>query len=219
MIIIVRLILLIILLFSANIAVADSLEDEVNKLISKHINYQFDNIVITYTSPKPELTCIEPKLALINKKKKWGLMTISAKCGKKTQYFHINVAVEGGYVVANQAIGAGKVITPEHLKIQIGRLDTLPFAVILDKEQVINHIALRNIDLDEPIRTSMLQKNWQVKAGQNVNVIINGQGYQIMASGKILNNAVLEDNVSVKLHSGKIVEGKLTCQGVIIFDK
>ena len=146
-------------------------------------------------------------------------MTISAQCNNKKNFIQINVAVKGNYIVAKQAISAGTVINEDYIQIQSGWLDKLPSTVILDRVDAINHIALRNINLGEPIKTIMLQKNWQVKAGQIIKVIINGEGYEITTNGKTLNNAILNDKIKVKLNSDKIVEGTLTHQGVIIFNK
>lgn len=219
MIKVIRLIQLISLLLVTNIAMADSFERAVNDLVSKHITVPVDNISISYISPKPQLMCDEPKITLLNNKKQWGTMTIGVKCGNKTQYLQIKVSVEGHYFVADKPISAGTIITDALIRSKLGRLDLLANSVILNKQHIINHIALRNIELDEPIRTSMLQQNWHIKAGQMVKVLINGEGYVIATKGKSLNNGALDDYISVKLNSGNIVEGIVTQEGVTIFDK
>lgn len=216
MTVIVRLITLVGILISWNTAMASSLDQQINQLIAQQFNQTIANITITYLTPKPQLSCEQPQLTLLNKQKFAGKVTISAQCDHKTKFIQLNVAVSGNYVVAKQAISAGTVITDEHVRLQSGRLDTLPAAVILDKAQALNHIALRNIKSDEPIKTAMLQKNWLVKAGQIVKVIINGDGYQIVTNGKTLNNAVLDDHINVRLNSGNIIEGTVTNDGVMI---
>lgn len=216
MTIIVRLITLVGILISWNTAMASSLDQQINQLIAQQFNQTITNITITYLTPKPQLSCEQPQLTLLNKQKFAGKVTISAQCDHNTKFIQLNVAVSGNYVVAKQAISAGTVITEQHIRLQSGRLDTLPTAVILDKAQALNHIALRNIKPDEPIKTAMLQKNWLVKAGQIVKVIINGDGYQIVTNGKTLNNAVLDDHINVRLNSGNIIEGIVTSDGVMI---
>ncbi|OCG05300.1 flagellar basal body P-ring formation chaperone FlgA [Gilliamella sp. wkB112] len=216
MTIIVRLITLVGILISWNTAMASSLDQQINQLIAQQFNQTIANITITYLTPKPQLSCEQPQLTLLNKQKFAGKVTISAQCDHKTKFIQLNVAISGNYVVAKQAISAGTVITEQHIRLQSGRLDTLPTAVILDKAQALNHIALRNIKPDEPIKTAMLQKNWLVKAGQIVKVIINGDGYQIVTNGKTLNNAVLDDHINVRLNSGNIIEGIVTSDGVMI---
>ncbi|MCO6536441.1 MAG: flagellar basal body P-ring formation protein FlgA [Gilliamella sp.] len=219
MIKIAKLILAIFILFSWNNVLANSLDKQINNLISQQFGHKADDILITYLTAKPQLNCKTPTLSLLNKKKQLGNMTISAQCNNKKKFIQINVAVKGNYIVAKQAISAGTVINEDYIQIQSGWLDKLPSTVILDRVDAINHIALRNINLGEPIKTTMLQKNWQVKAGQIIKVIINGEGYEITTNGKTLNNAILNDKIKVKLNSDKIVEGTLTHQGVIIFNK
>jgi flagella basal body P-ring formation protein FlgA len=219
MIKIAKLILTVVMLFNWNSVLANCLDKQINNLISQQFNHKVEDILITYLTPKPQLSCDTPILSLLNKKKPWGNMTIYVQCDNKKKFMRINVAVISNYVVAKQAISAGTVINEDHIHIQSGRLDKLPATIILNKADILNHIALRNIDHNEPIKTTMLQKNWLVKAGQQVKVIINGDGYEIATKGKALSNAVLNDKVKVKLNSDNIVEGTLTYQGVIIFNK
>ncbi len=219
MIKIAKLILAIFILFSGYPVVASSFDKQIYNLISQQFSHKVDDISITYLTAKPQLSCNTPILSLLNKKKQWGNMTICAQCDNQKKFIQINVAVMGNYIVAKQAISAGTIINKDHIRIQSGWLDKLPAAVILNEADVLNHIALRNINLDESIKTTMLQKNWLVKAGQITKVIINGEGYQIETNGKTLSNGVLNDNIRVKLNSNNIVEGTLTHQGVIIFNK
>lgn len=219
-----RFILLTFMLSSWSTAFAYSLDEQINNLISQQLTQMqatnnVEDIIITYTTPKPKLSCDTPILTLLNKKKLWGNVTISAQCDNKTKFIQINVVIMGSYVVASQPISAGTIITEQHLLKKSGRLDTLPATVILDKTQAINHIALRNINRDEPIKSSSLQKNWHVKAGQIIKVIIKGDGYQIITNGKTLNNAILDDHINIRLDSGNIIEGIVTTEGVIIFSK
>lgn len=218
-----KLILLILMLVSlSTTSFANSLDEQISDLILQQLPQiqTSDDIVITYINPKPNLNCDSPTLTLLNKKKRWGNVTISAQCNNKAKkYIQVNIAIMGSYIVANQTISSGTIITEEHLRQQSGRLDTLPANVILDKAQAINHIALRDINPDEPIKAASLQKNWYIKAGQVVKVIINGDGYQIVTTGKTLNNAILDDHVNIKLNSGNILEGIVTSQGVVLFNK
>ncbi|MWN05117.1 flagellar basal body P-ring formation chaperone FlgA [Gilliamella sp. Pas-s95] len=219
MIKIAKLILAIFMLFSWNIGLANPLDKQINNLISQKFNYKVDDVVITYPTAKPKLDCNTPVLSLLNKKKQWGNMTISAQCDNKKKFIQIHVAVIGNYIVAKQTIHAGTVINKDDIRIQSGRLDKISSAVVVNEVDALNHIALRNINQDEPIRTTMLQNNWLVKAGQIIKVIIRGGGYEVATSGKTLGNAALNEKIRVKLNSNKIVEGTLTHQGVIIFNK
>lgn len=207
------------LLWCYNPVIADTLD----KQIAEFFNQQWQNIAedinIHYSQQLPTLNCDKPTLALLNKHKKWGNVTISAQCADKKTFIPINVAVTGHYVVANQAIAAGSLITADNIRRQSGRLDSLPTNVILQESQLRDHVALRNIAINQPIKTTMVRKYWRVKAGQVVKLIIAGEGYQIISQGKSLTNAAIGETVNVRTHSGKIVEGVVTNQGVTIFSK
>ena len=209
------------MLCTSKIVLATSLEKQIEKQISDLVYQQnnVENVTIDYPTSKPELNCDAPSLTILNKNKQWGNLTISAKCENSTKYIQIYVAVTGSYVVANQSIGAGTLMTEQLLKIQSGRLDKLPSNIILNKSEVLNHIALRNIDKGEPIKNSMLQKNWHVKAGQTVKVIVNDDGYSITTNGKALSNGALDELINIKLNTGNVVEGVVTEDGIIILNK
>ncbi|MCX8650898.1 flagellar basal body P-ring formation protein FlgA [Gilliamella sp. B2776] len=207
------------ILFSCHIVLANSLSKQINDLITQQFSHNPEAVTISYTNDMPKLNCDNPTLSLLNTKKPWGNMTISVQCDNKKRFMHIYVAVSGHYLIAKQPIMAGSVITEDLIDLKFGWLDKLPSSVILNKSDALNHIATRNINQSETIKKAMLQKNWQVKAGQIVKVIIDGESYQITTNGKSLNNATLDEKISVKLNSGNVIDGVLTNQGVIIFNK
>lgn len=43
---------------------------------------------------------------------------------------------------------------------------------------------------------------WRVKAGQQVMVVANGEGFSINSEGKALNNAAVAQNARVRMSSG-----------------
>lgn len=207
-----------ILLHSGNVF-ADFLDEQIDAFFSQQFTNVADNITIHYVNQKPQLSCESPALSLTNKNKIWGNVMISAQCGDKKTYIKLNVEVTGNYIVASQPITAGEPIMERNIRLQSGRLDTLPDGVIFKKENIIHYVALRNINSDQPIKSSMIRKTWAIKAGQPTKVIINGEGYQIQTMGNALTNASLGEDVNVRLNSAKIIQGMVTEQGVVIFDK
>lgn len=219
MIKIVKLIIGVFMLCSCHFVLANPLSKQIKDLIAQQFSHNLEAITIGYTNNIPKLNCDTPTLSLLNKNKPWGNMTIGVQCDNKKSFMQIYVAVSGHYLIAKQPITAGSVITEDLIDLKSGWLDKLPSSVILNKSDVLNYIATRNINQNETIKTAILQKIWLVKVGQMVKVIIDGEDYQVTTNGKALNNAILDDKISVKLSSGNIVEGILTNQGVIIFNK
>ena len=219
MIKIVKLIIGVFILCSCHFVLANPLSKQIKDLIAQQFSHNLEAITIGYTNNIPKLSCDTPTLSLLNKNKPWGNMTIGVQCDNKKSFIQIYVAVSGHYLIAKKPITAGSVITEDLIDLKSGWLDKLPSSVILNKSDVLNHIATRNINQNETIKMAMLQKNWLVKAGQIVKVIIDDEDYQITTNGKSLNNAILDDKISIKLNSGNIIEGILTNQGVIISNK
>lgn len=213
----IRLIFCIFILLGWKTSFADVLDNQIHHFISEQLqDKKIDHIAIRYLAAQPDLNCRKPTLKLLSKNKLWGNLTLSAKCKNQTKYIQLYVDVVGSYIVANQAINADTKITEQHITEQSGQLDKLPATIILDKSQIINHIAIRHIDPQEPIKTSMLKRHWQVKAGQQVKVIINGDGYLVATKGKTLANGAQGDYIHVKLNTGTIVEGIVSEQGITI---
>ena len=219
MIKIVKLIIGVFMLCSCHFVLANPLSKQIKDLIAQQFSHNLEAITIGYTNNIPKLSCDTPTLSLLNKNKPWGNMTIGVQCDNKKSFIQIYVAVSGHYLIAKQPITAGSVITEDLIDLKSGWLDKLPSSVILNKSDVLNYIATRNINQNETIKMAMLQKNWLVKAGQIVKVIIDDEDYQVTTNGKALNNAILDDKISIKLNSGNIIEGILTNQGVIISNK
>ncbi len=219
MIKIVKLIIGVFMLCSCHFVLANPLSKQIKDLIAQQFSHNLEAITIGYTNNIPKLSCDTPTLSLLNKNKPWGNMTIGVQCDNKKSFMQIYVAVSGHYLIAKQPITAGSVITEDLIDLKSGWLDKLPSSVILNKSDVLNYIATRNINQNETIKMAMLQKNWLVKAGQIVKVIIDDEDYQVTTNGKALNNAILDDKISIKLNSGNIIEGILTNQGVIISNK
>ncbi len=61
----------------------------------------------------------------------------------------------------------------------------------------------------------MMRRTWIIKAGQSVQILAQGDGFNVTSEGKALNNAAIADNVRVRLASGQIISGKATEQGTI----
>ncbi len=219
MIKIVKLIIGVLMLYSCHFVLANPLSKQIKDLIAQQFSHNLEAITIGYTNNIPKLNCDTPTLSLLNKNKPWGNMTIGVQCDNKKSFMQIYVAISGHYLIAKKPITAGSIITEDLIDLKSGWLDKLPSSVILNKSDVLNYIATRNINQNETIKMAMLQKNWLVKAGQIVKVIIDDEDYQVTTNGKALNNAILDDKISIKLNSGNIIEGILTNQGVIISNK
>ena len=105
-----------------------------------------------------------------------------------------------------------------NVKLKRGRLDTLPPRTVLDINQLVDAISLRDLSPDQPIQLTQFRQAWRVKAGQRVNVIASGDGFSANAEGQALNNAAVAQNARVRMVSGQVVSGVVDADGNILIN-
>ncbi|MGL5387487.1 MAG: flagellar basal body P-ring formation chaperone FlgA [Serratia sp. (in: enterobacteria)] len=159
--------------------------------------------------------CELPQLSLPQNARRWGNISISARCGQERRFIQAQVQVMGHYLVAARGISAGSKLAAEDLKLKTGRLDTLPARTLTDSGKAIGAVSLRNISPGQPLNPVMLRRAWAIKAGQAVQVMAQGNGFNISGAGKAMNNAAAEDSVRVRMASGQIVSGIANSDGTI----
>lgn len=215
-----KLFFIILMFWGGNSEATNTLDQQIKTFLVNQTTHKMHNIVIRYISPKPVLNCTHPVLSLTNEKKLWGKVMLIAQCGTNKHIIQLNIAGVGNYVIAARPIKAGSTISADDMLYKSGRLDKLPDSLILDKQEIIDHVALRNIHENQSIKTTMIRKKWLVTAGQSSRVIIRGNGYQIVTNGKALSNARLNDPVNIRIDgSGRIINGLATNEGILVFNK
>ena len=72
---------------------------------------------------------------------------------REQQFLRINnVQATGNYVVAAMPIVRGGKLEAGNVKLKRGRLDTLPPRTVLDINQLVDAISLRDLSPDQPIQ-------------------------------------------------------------------
>ena len=212
-----RILLLVGLLIGLN-AHAEGLNDQVKRFIEAQFagNADVTDVKVQLRTPAirwPQ--CELPQLSLPQNARRWGNISISARCGQERRFIQVQVQVMGHYLVAARGISAGSKLTAEDLKLKTGRLDTLPARTLTDSGKAIGAVSLRNISPGQPLNPVMLRRAWVIKAGQAVQVMAQGNGFNISGAGKAMNNAAAEDSVRVRMASGQIVSGIADGDGTI----
>lgn len=203
------------LLFSHS-AQADDLASQIDRFIKLQFagsSLKIDVHVRTPVNQWPQ--CEQPQLALPANARRWGNLSISVRCGQERRFIQIQVQAVGHYLVSARGIGAGSTLTAADVTLKTGRLDTLPARTLTQTGQAIGTVSLRNISRGQPLNLAMLRRDWVIKAGQPVQVMAQGDGFNISGAGKAMNNAAAEDNVRVRMLSGQIVSGIASHDGTI----
>ena len=79
-------------------------------------------------------------------------------------------------MVAAMPIARGGKLEAGNVKLKRGRLDTLPPRTVLDINQLVDAVSLRDLSPDQPIQLTQFRQAWRVKKGQSVNRMATGGG-------------------------------------------
>ena len=189
-----RSVAIIAILFSP-LSAASNLTSQLHTFFSAQLAGVSDEVRVSIrTAPNLLPPCEQPLLSMSNNSRLWG------------------------NVVAAMPIVRGGKLEAGNVKLKRGRLDTLPPRTVLDINQLVDAISLRDLSPDQPIQLTQFRQAWRVKAGQRVNVIASGDGFSANAEGQALNNAAVSQNARVRMVSGQVVSGVVDADGNILIN-
>ncbi|MFS2224026.1 flagellar basal body P-ring formation chaperone FlgA [Pantoea sp. B65] len=176
-----------------------------------------ENLTVVLRTPAAQWPqCDTPQFFVAANSRQWGMISVAANCGQERRYLQVQVQVTGDYVVTSRQVARGSALKASDLSIKHGRLDVLPARVIVDPQQIVEAISIRDITPGQPLTLSMVRQPWRVKAGQNVIVIAQGNGFNATSEGRAMNNATATQPVRVRMGNGQIVSGKVDADGNIL---
>jgi len=170
---------------------------------------------IVTTPPARQPQCLSPQFSLSPNGRTWGNVSVAVSCNGQKSYVQTKVQVSGTYWVAARNVTSGAHLSTADMQQKSGRLDLLPPRAILDSQQALNAVTLRNINIGQPLTLSMLRRPWMVHAGQQVQVQATGSGFNVSSAGKAMNNAAAAETVRVRMPSGQIVNGTVAADGTV----
>ena len=216
MLIIKRSVAIIAILFSP-LSTASNLTSQLHNFFSAQLAGISDEVRVSIrTAPNLLPPCEQPLLSMSNNSRLWGNVNVLARCGNDKRYLQVNVQATGNYVVAAMPIARGGKLEAGNVKLKRGRLDTLPPRTVLDINQLVDAISLRDLSPDQPIQLTQFRQAWRGK--QRVNVIASGDGFSANAEGQALNNAAVAQNARVRMVSGQVVSGVVDADGNILIN-
>ncbi|MCS5448412.1 flagellar basal body P-ring formation chaperone FlgA [Enterobacter huaxiensis] len=207
------------LLFLSPLVQAEGLQDRLTAFFAQQLEGFSDDVKVTVRTP-PNLypSCEQPSFTVTGTTKLWGNVNVLARCASEKRYLQVAVQATGNYVVAAVPVARGSVLQSNSVTLKRGRLDQLPPRTMLDINQAQDAVSLRDLAPGQAIQLSMLRQAWRVKAGQQVMVVANGEGFSINSEGKALNNAAVAQNARVRMSSGQVVSGTVSPDGNILIN-
>ncbi len=207
------------LLLLSPMAQADGLQEKLTTFFAQQLAGFSDDVKVTVRTPSNLYpSCEQPSFTVTGTTKLWGNVNVLARCANEKRYLQVAVQATGNYVVAAVPVARGSVLQSNSVTLKRGRLDQLPPRTMLDINQAQNAVSLRDVAPGQAIQLSMLRQAWRVKAGQQVMVVANGEGFSINGEGKALNNAAVAQNARVRMSSGQVVSGTVSADGNILIN-
>ncbi|MFA3778478.1 flagellar basal body P-ring formation chaperone FlgA [Yersinia sp. 2544 StPb PI] len=197
-------------------AMAADLSTQVNQFFQQQYPDKESQVKVVIKTPQNQWPqCEVPEITLPANARPWGNISLSVRCEGVRRFIQTQVQVSGQYAVAGRQLAAGEKIAVSDIQMKQGRLDTLPPGALLDSHFAQGAVSLRQISAGQPLTRNMLRRLWVIKAGQEVQVLAQGEGFNVNSNGKAMNNAAIQDNVRVRMASGQIVSGTVAEDGTI----
>ncbi|ALD15279.1 flagellar basal body P-ring biosynthesis protein FlgA [Buchnera aphidicola (Aphis glycines)] len=187
---------------------ADDLINHLNKFFKKEYSLNTKNFKILFHVPlKTNQVCKKPYFLLSNHFHNARLFDILYICGHQHRFLKLELQVQGQYIVAKKKIFRGTKISESDLKSITGSLNNLPNGTYLNKQDVINRVNLRDIFPFQPITSFMTRAFWVIRLNKEVTIKFKGNNFEIITTGKALDNGGINEKIRIQIKSGKIFTG------------
>ncbi|WP_145590907.1 flagellar basal body P-ring formation chaperone FlgA [Yersinia aleksiciae] len=204
------------LLLVSHQVIAADLSAQVNQFFQQQYPDKESQVNVIIKTPQSQWPqCEMPEITLPTNARPWGNISLSVRCDGVRRFVQTQVQVSGRYAVASRQLAAGAKISAQDVEMKQGRLDTLPPGALLEPHFAQGAVSLRQINAGQPLTRNMLRRLWIIKSGQDVQVLAQGEGFNVNSNGKAMNNAAIQDNVRVRMASGQIVSGTVAEDGTI----
>ncbi|ELW9440016.1 flagellar basal body P-ring formation protein FlgA [Pluralibacter gergoviae] len=171
--------------------------------------------IVTSISQLKQL-CENPDLSLAGSSRRLtGNRSVVARCGNLRKFIQVKVAAEGEWWTAAHPLKPASVIQEDDLMLHTGSLDHQPADLLFDKSSIIGQTTTRTINAGQAITQSELRHPWLAVAGQEVEILAQGDGFQIRTRGKALTNAAANKTLRVSMRNGQIINGIVEPDGTV----
>ncbi|QFQ32161.1 flagellar basal body P-ring formation chaperone FlgA [Buchnera aphidicola] len=207
-------ILLFFLSFEIN---ANDLTNHLNEFFKQEYSLDTKNFKILLHAPlEKNKICKKQHFLLSHHFHSVGLFDILYICGRQHQFLKLELQIQGQYIIAKKKIFRGTKISASDLKSITGRLDKLPNGTYFNKQDVINRVNVRDILPFQPITSFMTRAFWIVTSNKEVTIKFKGNNFEIITTGKALDNGGAKEKIRVQIKSGKIITGIINNDGQVI---
>lgn len=141
----------------------------------------------------------------------WGRTRVGLRCLQGTTrwnvYLPVTVKAFGRALVAAAALPAGTVLAAQDLREEEVDFAAGPGNAIADAAAAVGRALARPLAAGEPLHATDLKARQYFAAGQTVQVVAVGDGYQVSSEGQALSPGLEGRPVRVRTDSGRVVSG------------
>jgi len=128
----------------------------------------------------------------------------------------VRIAVIGDYLTARRSLVARQTVGPDDLATARGDLAQLPRGAITDPAEAIGKTLRNSVISGQVLRADQLITKPVIRQGQQVRVLVQGEGYAVRSEGKALNNAAPGEVARIKMPSGRTISGVTQTDGTVL---
>jgi flagella basal body P-ring formation protein FlgA len=149
-----------------------------------------------------------------------GNGTVGVRCVQSngvrgwTLFVPVHVTVTTTLLVTSRPLPQGTVMSTNDFIGQTGEL-TQP-SMLTDPALVVGKVLRYSMGAGQVLKQEMLRDPYTITEGQNVPIVVEGQGFKARSEGKALNNAAQGQNVQVRTVSGRVVSGIANENGEVV---
>jgi flagella basal body P-ring formation protein FlgA len=142
----------------------------------------------------------------------WGKTQIGLKCTEGSTawnvYLPIEIKVYGQALVAARALRYGQPLSADDVRLQDVEFTSEPAgSTIADPRKLEGKIVARMVPAGQILRQEYFHAPAVIGAGDSVQVVYNGPGFNISTNGRSLGSAADGQPVRVQVDDGRIVQG------------
>lgn len=141
----------------------------------------------------------------------WGRTRIGLRCVEGpvswNAYLPITVKVFAPALVAADELRAGQSLTLSDLQVAEVDLAADHSPAITDAGDVVGRVLVRHLRPGEPLRQSHLRARQWFAAGDQVKLLVQGQGFAVSSQGRALTSGIEGRAVRVRTENGRVVTG------------
>jgi flagella basal body P-ring formation protein FlgA len=155
--------------------------------------------------------CTDPEVFLPPGGLPVGKTNFGLRCPDKPWQIRVpaDVALYAQVPVPTRPLSAGTLLQPNDIALAEVNLAAWPRGMVTDTQQLDGNLLIRPLRAGEPIPPSSVQSRDRLNAGDQVQVVLNGDGFVIKADGKAIGQAIPGQSIRVQLAGGRTVTGTL----------